>query len=505
MTDHADITSEFESLCMAAAQGELSADERRRLEQLLLDKPERQDFYCACMTVESMLRAEFGVHGQCFAPVVPRAAAKASRSDAGVDCVTLARRMNADLQETRGKRARLVMSAAGLAVSAALAWAMIGGQAPSDGDTAPPADFDAQLADSPMRLQNPEMIGMLHRVTNTAWDGSSLRSGRRNFSASGRIFQGAAQLPRFNGQLAGGYVVALPPGASLDLMVDADSDGENALAVMQVDQEGNPTGELISFSNQANATPSALLGGRVYGRLGNWSEHNESDETRYYMLAGMHKRSVTVVDQPWFVTNCAVLIDLPDLLHIGWDDSGWLPPDADFTPKPDNDFNDVSATIRIKLPTDDPSRRQAVRSYPMPEYREALPEWGVDESHFTFEVPPGMGVIIGVSSEARYPNAVSIVERKVNRVWWRRDNSQRKDRELATCLIENRGDSTLEFCLVGEHRISPDERLPWIPSEYQIVRQAARCQVVGFDDGGAAIGPDNDWNDLLVSFHWMPL
>jgi len=544
-SSHAD-AQEFETLCLAAAQGSLSDEQLARLEQLLLDNPELQELYCRNMSLNTLLRAEFGLGGQTFAPLMP--AGQAAVDDDAVaqaGCVTLAQRIDEDFRQRTSNRSSRVWSTWSIGLSAALAFVLVSAilfswlreaewrsAASRQRELARAArqraqqeyylvengvraNLGAPLELTTMELRSPRAIGLLHRVTNTSWDGAQDLEPVDEGEAPGRMDQGAAQLAPFNGRLAGGYVIALPPGASLDLMVDADSFGENALAVMELDPAGLPTGGLVSFSNQGSGETRStgdyeapVPASRVYGRLGNWSENNDTQVTKYFLLAGVHKQAPELEDHSWYVTDYLVFVDEPDLIYIGWDDSGWRPRGASDALR-DNDYNDVTAAIRIR-----PNARLQPRSGSpvrvIPELDDDGKEIASDDQGdgYAFEVAPRTALVLGISSEASSPNSVAVVQRDSGRIWWQRDNLVDQNQHLGVFVIENHGDEPLQFLLVGKHQNSNkgDPPTSWGSSKHRVVLEAARCQTIGFEDSGNAVHEeDGDWNDIQVSLHWLPL
>ncbi len=127
------------------------------------------------------------------------------------------------------------------------------------------------------------------------------------------------------------------------------------LAVIEFDESGRPTGRRISFSNSAGeGDPDPAGSGKFStltkkGRLGIWTERNDGARPRYYLFTGVHKLLNRAADDSWHVSRLLAFVEEPGLFHIGWDDSGMpFGGEQDYPQVPDDDFDDVSATIRIR-------------------------------------------------------------------------------------------------------------------------------------------------------------
>jgi len=507
-SSHDHLLTELEALCCELSAGTLSVEQSARLQQLLLGQPELQDAYCRLVTMDTLLHAEFGEHGQAYASLVAEGRG-ATNALAAEGTAMLAQRRAVALPSRRRRWALAAIAASILAMFALVStqsaryWLAKAPPKPA----LPVADGDHE--GEYVMVRSARAIEMLHRVTNAAWKGAAgpFRTPldeELEEEITDRLFQGAAVLNPFNGQAAGGFVAVLPPGAVLELSVFSDSIGENALAVLELDARGQPTGQLVSFSNQTVARTAE--NSTLYGQLGTWSERNDTKVEKYFLLAGMQRLDKPETAPDWFVADFSVLVDQPELLHIGWDDSGWAA-GRQGKIRRDKDFNDLAATIRIRHAVSDYGHARAqVRT--SPELDQETPialehaalESGDLESGYLFTLEPRKGVIMTVSSDARLPNALAIVERKTGRIWWQRSKKTADQPQLGAYVIENHSVEPLTFALVGRHQTADmlgTDR--WERSEHRVLVNGDRCQTIGFED----LGLDQDWDDLRVNMHWI--
>ena len=508
------LQGELETLCFELSTGNLSAEQAARLEQILLEYPELQDVYCRLVTMDNLLRTEFGEDGHAYPSVLydlPSTYGSQTLLECPDDETCRSPAKKAVAPSSR-RRWPVVVVAASLAAMIML----VGSQTieywytQSGPKAKPNFGYEPSIPGKYVVLRSTRAIDMLHRVTNVAWQGNMVPfrtplDEELEEEISDRLFQGTALLSPFNSLEAGGFVVVLPPGALLELSVSSDSIGENALAVMELDPQGRPTGVLVSFSNQMAARTAE--NSRLYGQLGTWAERNDSDIDKYYLLVGMqrmdkmHQKKTANTTSDWFVADCAVMVERPDLLHIGWDDSGWTA-QLEGEARIDKDFNDLAATIRIRRENASSEAKLAeVRTSPEldPEPSTILESDAV-ESGYPFTVAPGQGVILIVSDDARLPNSLAVVNRQTGRVWWQRGNTPLDKPHFSAYVIENQSPEPLELALVGRHQTDTSiDRGKWHLSTHSVLVDGDRCQTVGFED----IGVDRDWNDLRVNFYWI--
>ena len=336
-------------------------------------------------------------------------------------------------------------------------------------------------------------------VTHVSWSGPRFASDFNSDRPQSLMREGVNSFTSAFGRPAEGYMVCLRPGVVMDLVVAADSDGENALAVIEFDGFGLPTGRRISFTNSAGeeAQGEVAAGNAAAltkkGRLGIWSERNDSDTPRYFFFTGVHKLLNRSADDAWHVSRVSPFVEERNLVQVGWDDSG-MPPggDKDQPQVPDDDFDDVSATIRIRESHPEPSQTQAgVHVYSKaPADNIDLSSAAVSEpDSYPFTVAAGQVAIVKVCSRSGAPVEIALAENDTGSVRWHCRKGKSLSPTLGICAIEN---NTLEdrvFTLVALTK-SPDSApqtsraLP-----HKVLFEKESLVTVGFD-------PEKDVSDF---------
>ena len=324
----------------------------------------------------------------------------------------------------------------------------------------------------------------LPRVTRVSWSGPQFASGVGPAAPAG-LHEGVVPFTSVRDRPAQGYMVHLPPDALLDLVVAADAEGENSLAVIEFDSDGTPTGRRISFSNSlADAGKPAVEDANIrartrFGPIGTWVERNNSPRSKYYCFTSVHKLLNRTEDDSWHVSRLSVLLEGPDLAHIGWDDSGMMRLDKpDDGQKPDLDYDDISATIRIYRPGwDSDIRPHEVRVVPglpaattQDDKQSVDPNVGVpdrvtppmDESQ-SIRLGPDSGlplsvgrheaVFVKVTNRFRTPTTISLVDENTGQVWWSCDPSRATSSGTDVCAVKNTDLDARRFRVVGRRRI----------------------------------------------------
>lgn len=374
-------------------------------------------------------------------------------------------------------------------------------------------DLGDPLSDD-LELVHPGTTYLLHRVTHASWQGptESLFNGSQEPSSGetppSKIRQGLTHIAEFNGQPAGGYMVAIPPGDMLELIVNADSISENVIAIIDFGSGGIPTGEMTSFNNHLT-TKNEQYGLRL-GRLGTWSHLNDSSETQYFLLTAMH-RGVVEIPTPtngsgeklWCVSDLKVFANTNNLLYIGWDDSGWVPAGANDqeSVNDDDDFDDISVTAQfhrdgkiVQAPDDE------IQTSPSLDDQEFFT--GSEDSTYHFEVIPGNTVLLKISSSEEEQNRVEIIERSTGRIWWSRKNFQPDAGFLGTFIIENNSAKTREFLIRGQRNTSDDENHPkWGLLNYTFRLESETYKTIAFEHEPV---PGQEWDDIRVDIQWVP-
>lgn len=365
------------------------------------------------------------------------------------------------------------------------------------------------LADEADLQQRPLAASMLSPVTYVSWAGPRFAAELNAEPLSSSMQEGVVSFTSAFGRPAQGYMVRLQPNSFLDLIVAADADGENALAVIEFDRVGRPTGRRLSFSNSAGEDKLARDGsGRILaltkkGRLGIWTERNDSAGPRFYLFTAVHKLLNRSVDDSWHVSRLLPFVERPDLFHIGWDDSGMLSTgDQDRIHIPDDDFDDVSATIRIRKSNSEPSgRAPGVHVYSNTVAGEAESnQTAADESNgYPFSVAPGHVAIVKVCSRSGAPVEIAVLEKETATPQWRCRKEGSHSPTLGICAIENNTPEVRKFVLTGQiKRPNAGAQASSGRLNHSVLFEKEELVTVGFDDGKETSDYDRVKVDILT-------
>ncbi len=351
---------------------------------------------------------------------------------------------------------------------------------------------------SPRSAVLPLAASMLPRVTRVSWAGPQFASNVEAEPLASVMHAGIVPFTSAFGRPAQGYMVHLPPNAQLDLVVAADADGENALAVIEFDDDGRPTGRRISYGNSAGEStlasrPSSQMPTMTkYGPLGIWTDRNNTSRSKFYFFTSVHKLLNRSADDAWHVSRLAVLLEESGLVHIGWDDSGMMRgDDRDYVHIPDDDFDDLSATIRItQSEQESPQKISEVRVLPEFEGSQSAenePSAGREQAGFSFSVAPGQTLVIKGVYRASTPISLMVVDKKTGRVHWTCKRLSPRSTNLGVCAIENNSLEPQEYLLVSQHKIVNDDKSEsWRQSNHTLLFQQEMFTTVAFENGQVA-------------------
>ena len=329
------------------------------------------------------------------------------------------------------------------------------------------------------------------------------------------LCSGAAWMERSAGFRERGYVVGLPPGCSLQMYVDTNAAGQNALSVIQLDNHGSMVGGAMSFNNLVDAEAKPVVTKQL-GCIGNYLDFNDHLSTKYYLLTGSYNDPELTADNTWSQSDYKVQFRSNDVLVIGWDDTRYIPPLADETTedhKHDCDFNDMRAIIRL-VDSEAISRKQnAGVEYSPPAMvdepaaaPEKLPQ---PEGGFEYEVAPGEVLVLIVSSSATMDTSVQISDAASRELVWEQTTpaiSGRGDTEHTShrvYVIRNYSDSPRRYELTAqfaEPRAGDDH--VWSDWSHQTLASEDGMVTVGFkDNSGQPTGAD--WPGVSVHARWF--
>jgi hypothetical protein len=526
---------EIERLVGDIAEEGTSPERIARLSELLRDNDELQLHYAKVMALHTMLAYELKLSVQQFAPLV----APPVIDDALSGCRSLSHEMSRDLEvrpRQMPSRAAVVLAISSVAAAIAIAffsWPSPGvpdrlALSPDELKESSPREASSQeppvvgsLSESHRELILTDQQNLLEfsRLTKTSQLSSMLLpvcSAKEYPSLA--FCSGTVWMERSTGQKSRGYMLPVRPGSTIELLVDADASSQNALSVVEIDKYGRMTGSAIHFSNLGQETSSAPVNyTRIAGTLGKWSQRNDSPQTKYYLFTGTHSLITRKVSpgttsqrELRYVSDYRVLLDLADLVYIGWDDSGYTSDSSDERRDDfaDYDYNDIAALVRItgSAPTFRPNH---VDFEPQPETAEGE-KVDCDESCYQFVVDAQARAMLVVSTDAYLANSLDVVDAATNQVLWNVSCEQPGPGEQSRFVseafhIENGTSDSAVFYLRARHRqpgSTSGTRL-WEANAHRELFRDEETMVVGFEDSREPT--TIDWNDVQVQIKSIPL
>ncbi|HEY2759492.1 MAG TPA: hypothetical protein VGI75_02075 [Pirellulales bacterium] len=455
------LAAELNRLLAAASLGDASDSELARLNELLLNDRELRQQAAQFFEEEVVLRREFEILDRVGEFHNPRTLGRANALEVGggESCRT---------RLAPNVRQRLFLAVAVL-VSSIVGWMSIhhGGWWLWQGRSQGEAGISLPTFDSGMegpataRALQPLTASILTPVIRVSWSGPQFASELNASPMIAAIHEGVISFTSSFGRPAQGYVVCLRPGALMDLIVTADAEGENALAAIEIDGSGKPTGRRISFSNSAEEGSATGKSDGKYavrtkkGRLGIWTDRNDGPTPRYYLFTGVHKLLNRSADDSWHVSRLQPFVESENLIHVGWDDSGMpFAGKQDAAQVPDNDFDDVSATIRIRMPSSPaPNSDVQVLSKNRKYEVSGLSLPSQDAERYLLTLNPGQSAIVKVSSRSGAPVDVGVFGKETGELRWRcRQEPNSDSPTLGICAIKNDSPRVKEFFVVGAQR-----------------------------------------------------
>ncbi len=222
--------AELSQLLTAAALGDATDGQMARLNDLLLQDASLRHQAARFFEEEAVLRREFQVLGRVVEYHTPlKDAAKAVSSARDADC---------DTQECSSGWRRMFLAVAVLmCASMATLWLAHRARTAAIGTESE--------TESGLRLNERELpltASILTPVTYVSWSGPRFATDINARPLTNTMREGTIPFTSAFGRPAEGYMVCLQPDSLLDLIVTADADGENALAVIEFDESGRPTG-----------------------------------------------------------------------------------------------------------------------------------------------------------------------------------------------------------------------------------------------------------------------
>lgn len=490
--DESKLAAELNRLLVAANLGDASDGEVARLNELLLSNDELRQLAARFFEEEVVLRREFEILDRVGEFHGPRTIERADLTAPGASGTKCARSRDS-------QRKRLFLAVA-IMISSVVGWVTFNHDGrwfwnirPSDGSnlSQPMAESGVESPFAPGTLQ-PLTASILTPVIRVSWSGPQFASELNATPMIASIHEGVIPFTSSFGRPAQGYLVCLRPGLLMDLIVTADAEGENALAVIEIDGSGKPTGRRFSFSNSAEENPGSGNADSKYavrtkkGRLGIWTERNDGSAARYYLFTSVHKLLNRSADDSWHVSRLLPFVESANLIHVGWDDSGMLSSgELDPIHIPDNDFDDVSATIRIRTPVASLTASAVQALSKTATYDAApVPLPANDTDRYPITVAPGQSAIVKVSSRTGAPVEVGLFERETGKLRWRcRQELNSDSPTLGICALQNDSPRPRDFLIVGTQKeASADPYSPARSLPYSVLFDKENVITVGFGD-----------------------
>ena len=462
---------ELERLVCDMHNGRLSDKEFQRLQELLTNAPESQDLYCRIVDTHMALEA-----------------ASSSILDNDRTSPTVSPDHSQPSQKPHwrfGLSPWHFATAAVLLLAASLAFFLPG------------------LRDKEVVENDPShSIITLPSITNVSWDGPTYAKDARDWYPVVAVPAGAIKLHQHEGGMVDGYLFCLPPGKSVDLIATFDATGENSMSLVEIMSGSTPSARKIGFSNVGegprplHANPRAT--NRRFGVLGQWSETNDSDINRYFLLTCVHKLAESEAEQQWRLSDMAVCLESNSVVHVGWDDSGPAPLKTDGDYRQDNDFDDLTATLFFS------PAKQAARSTVLRGVEVIAPNSMADlqlpenlDGGFDLVLEPGDSAVLQAYSDAVAPSAVVVIDTEDNSILWSSVKATTRRVSLGTTGFRNTTSTPKSLRIVAMARDykSKTDKQKWLVSKRTTLFEQPYFYILGYNDQG----DDRDYNDVRVS------
>ena len=531
-TDH---RNEIEQCAAAIAEGTATEQMLQSLAALLEQSEECQDLYAESLHYQLLIQHEISLSRVDFRSLVPAPSVPAVEPDDELSCVSLAALAALDEEiesvatsvASRYRRQnpvlalRLWQSAAVLAASllVGLAFYHLYGSSPyaSQSEVAAvanrPAIADTQQAGDEVVVRDNRALNILSQITRTeSLSGIRLSTCFSEQGPPGTLAPctGTAWLERKYKSVQRGYLVALEPGQQMDITFDAFASSENAVSMIELDAQGQLAGGWTSFNNLYNNDIDN--GKRRNGLVGQCSEFNSGDKTRYFLFAGSHLLPGDSVDSNWCQSDCRSRLQTDFMLVIGWDDRVYQSDEetAEELAIADNDYNDMVATIHFTWPEKSvdavAKTRNQVEFMPAPMV-ERMQADKIEEG-YVLDVRPGQRVVLAVSSATEVQTRIQLLDFENGRIVWRDEGVPFREGDLqtgdrGTFVISNKSDRIHRYVFQTHFHAKKDSPYDaWRTCAVMILAGDKEHAYIGFEDDLSS-GNTPDFFDTCVVAHWL--
>lgn len=485
------LVAELERLLSELADEGATQQRVERIENLLLDNPELQDHYWSWMDVHVVLGTD-------------RAAILGESTTAGpLSCLeSVERPLNtpASVAASPAKYSYWWLAPA-LAVAACLAWLLLPGGVTWQ-------RLVGELHPAMAEAGEPD-AWRIPKITRVSWEGPYFAEPDQSHDSQVGAHVGLVSLGYVDNVPANGYVLRLEPGMSAELMMAADAYSENNLSVTELNATGTPIRRSVSFNNfGSGATPpfgTFDVRNRRYGLIGTWSEFNDTGKPKYYLINGIHKstdpNSATLhAEQEFQLSKMVVTLDEPDLILLGWDDSGIDPTEVSAGVEPDGDYDDISVLIRLSGKGVDVPPTSGDRRVVDVSFSAAEPPRTDGEDRYRFTLRPGEIAVLKVASECRKTNSMYFVCEDSGDILWSAQNTKPGTMNLGAVGVQNTSDRNMNLAIFGENeRLLENGEVEWQGSTMATIHHQPGCSIVGFEDNG----PTGDFDDIRLTLLLM--
>ncbi|MCA9238543.1 MAG: hypothetical protein KDA37_00010 [Planctomycetales bacterium] len=482
------------------------AETVKQLESVLLDRPDLQAYYSRAAATHFLLSCELSSPQVTFSPLVPTAPGGTTLGDSTTSlCAPPPGWLegHAPAQRRKFQGAPWLFSfrtAALLALGASLLLVVwYGGGRGSRAETAK----GLRLHDKLNHLfcsEDSEAAETYSQLTRTVTPARLLLpASEPDDQAEPRLTSGVAWMEYETGNRERGRVFALPPGARMDVFIDSDATTQNTLSIVELDSYGSTAGLNYSVSNFGDDDQQWRA---QDGWLGNFSQINKSDRTKYYLFAASHMvETEAEAAKTWAPSDFKHFIDSDGLAIIGWDDNTYSTiASSEMLPEKyhDYDYDDIRAIIRFSSYGESRSAKRTLEYVPMPSQAGQLAE-SVDAG-CRLHVAADQEAYLIVSGWAKLQNAFQIVEEPSGKVVWRHDGYSLdwplQPINRGVYVIRNHSDNDHTYKLQASCFNKTGDKKWHYTLHKQMVESRERV-VVGFEDS-PELGEDEDWNDVRV-------